>query len=32
MVDMIQERDQLESSCEHDNEPLGSVKYWEIVD
>jgi hypothetical protein len=27
MVDMIQERDQLESSCEHDNEPLGSVKY-----
>jgi hypothetical protein len=22
----------VEGSCEHDNEPLGSIKYWEVFE
>jgi hypothetical protein len=30
--DLTQDRDQLEVSCEHGNEILGFIKYWEILE
>jgi hypothetical protein len=29
---LAQDRDQLEGSCEHGNEPSGSIKCWEVLE
>jgi hypothetical protein len=26
------EKDPVEGSCEHGNEPSGSIKYWEVLE
>jgi hypothetical protein len=31
-IDLAQDRDQWRCPCEHGNEPLGSIKCWEIVE
>jgi hypothetical protein len=31
-IDLAQDRDQLEGSSEHDNEPSGSLKCWGILE
>jgi hypothetical protein len=31
-IDLAQDRDQWRAFCEHDNEPLGSIKHWEILE
>jgi hypothetical protein len=31
-IDVAQDRDQLEGSCEYGNEPLGSIKCWEVLE
>jgi hypothetical protein len=32
-IDLAQDRDQwMEGSCEHGNEPLGSIKYGEVLE
>jgi hypothetical protein len=31
-INLAQERDQWRGSCEHGNEPLGSIKCWEILE
>jgi hypothetical protein len=31
-IDLAQDRDQLEGSCEDGNEPLGAIKYWEVLE
>jgi hypothetical protein len=30
-IHLAQDRAQWQDSCEHGNEPLGSIKYWEIL-
>jgi hypothetical protein len=30
-IDLAQDRDQWEGSCEHGNEPSGSIKFGEIL-
>jgi hypothetical protein len=31
-IDLAQDRDQWEGSCEHGNEPSGSIKCWKILE
>jgi hypothetical protein len=31
-IDLAQDRDQWRASCEHGNEPSGSVRCWEILE
>jgi hypothetical protein len=31
-INLAQDRDPLEGSCEHGNEPSGSIKCWEILE
>jgi hypothetical protein len=31
-IDLAQDRDQMEDSCEHGNEPSGSIEYWEVLE
>jgi hypothetical protein len=31
-INLAQDRGQWEGSCGHGNEPLGSIKYWEILE
>jgi hypothetical protein len=31
-IDLAQDRDQWEGSCEHGNEPSGSIKCWEVLE
>jgi hypothetical protein len=31
-IDLAQERDQLEGSCECGDDPSGSIKYWEVLE
>jgi hypothetical protein len=31
-IGLICMRGSVESSCEHGNEPSGSIKYWEILE
>jgi hypothetical protein len=31
-VDLAQDRDQWRGSCEHGNEPSGSIKFWEVIE
>jgi hypothetical protein len=31
-IDLAQDRDQWRGSCEHGNEPSGSIKFWEILE
>jgi hypothetical protein len=31
-IDLTQDKDQWEGSCEHGNEPSGSIKCWEILE
>jgi hypothetical protein len=31
-ISLVQQRDQLEGSSEHDNESSGSIKFWEILE
>jgi hypothetical protein len=31
-IDLAQDRDQLRGSCEHGNEPSGSIKCWEVLE
>jgi hypothetical protein len=31
-IDVAQYRDRVEGSCEHGNEPLSSVKSWEVLE
>jgi hypothetical protein len=30
-IDLVQDRDQWKGSCEHGDEPSGSIKCWEIL-
>jgi hypothetical protein len=30
-IHLAQDNVQWQGSCEHGNEPLGSIKYWEIL-
>jgi hypothetical protein len=33
LIDLAQDRDQRRGSCEHGNEPSGSIKcFWEILE
>jgi hypothetical protein len=31
-INLAQDRDQWEGSCEHGNEPSGYIKYWEVLE
>jgi hypothetical protein len=31
-IDLIEDRDQFEGSCERGNEPSGSIKCWEVLE
>jgi hypothetical protein len=31
-IDLAQDRDQWRGSCEHGNEPSGSIKWWEVLE
>jgi hypothetical protein len=31
-IDLAQDRDPVEGSCEHGNETLGSIKCWEVLE
>jgi hypothetical protein len=31
-IDLAQDRDQWRGSCEHGNEPSGSIKCWEVLE
>jgi hypothetical protein len=31
-IDLAQDRDHVGASCEHSNEPSGSIKRWEILE
>jgi hypothetical protein len=31
-IDLAQDRDPVEGSCEHGNEPSGSIKCWEVLE
>jgi hypothetical protein len=30
--DLVEDRVQWMGSCEHGNEPLGSIKWWEVLE
>jgi hypothetical protein len=31
-IDLTQDRDPVEGSCEHGNEPSGFIKCWEVIE
>jgi hypothetical protein len=31
-IDLAQDRETEEGSCEHGNEPSGSIKWWELLE
>jgi hypothetical protein len=31
-IDLAQDRNQVEGSCEHGSEPPGSIKCWEVLE
>jgi hypothetical protein len=31
-IDLAQDKDQWKAICEHSNEPLGSIKCWELLE
>jgi hypothetical protein len=31
-IDLAEDKDQWKGSCEHGNEPLGSMKWWEVLE
>jgi hypothetical protein len=31
-ANLVQDRDEWRGSCEHGDEPLGTIKYWEILE